>query len=224
MKPNTPLDYAVFQLSPRHSRCELFVSSSGSTEKLASGLVKPFVAHLKVAEEQVAQAVHSIKLEVERHRNANPETWFTKGTLERFVRFVSTPEVLEMVNTFDAEMSQLEGARRIYSQVTLPFLFYNLFIVENACVIIVMKELLRAIDVRLAAVTQDLTTACARASAAGFNPETVSELQLFSDCFGAHRLNLFRCLYIELKGEKSDFWDVVDLQTHKGYKQIVVPM
>lgn len=32
------------------------------------------------------------------------------------MRFVSTPEVLEMVNTFDAEMSQLEGARRIYAQ------------------------------------------------------------------------------------------------------------
>lgn len=35
----------------------------------------------------------------------------------RFVRFVSTPEVLESANTYDAEMSQLEGARRIYSQV-----------------------------------------------------------------------------------------------------------
>jgi hypothetical protein len=29
---------------------------------------------------------------------------------------VSTPEVLEMANTFDAEMSQLEGARKIYAQ------------------------------------------------------------------------------------------------------------
>lgn len=36
----------------------------------------------------------------------------------RFVRFVSTPEVLELVNTFDAEMSQLEAAWRIYSQVS----------------------------------------------------------------------------------------------------------
>ncbi|CAI0419255.1 unnamed protein product [Linum tenue] len=114
MGPDTSLDYAVFQLSPRHSRCELFVSRNGTTEKLASGLVKPFVTHLKVAEEQVAHAVNSIKLEAGNHRNA--ETWFTKGTLERFVRFVSTPEVLEMVNTFDAEMSQLEGARKIYSQ------------------------------------------------------------------------------------------------------------
>lgn len=35
----------------------------------------------------------------------------------RFVRFVSTPEVLELVNTLDAEMSQLEAARKLYSQV-----------------------------------------------------------------------------------------------------------
>lgn len=50
------------------------------------------------------------------------------------------------------------------------------------------KELLRAIDVRLIAVRQDLTTACARASAAGFNPDTVSELHHFANRFGAHRL------------------------------------
>lgn len=41
---------------------------------------------------------------------------------------------------------------------------------------------------RLVAVRQDLTTAYARAESAGFNPETVSELQNFADWFGAHRL------------------------------------
>lgn len=61
--------------------CELFVTYDGTTEKLAAGLVKPFVTHLKVAEEQVALAVKSIKLEVDRYKDA--ETWFTKGTLER---------------------------------------------------------------------------------------------------------------------------------------------
>ncbi|KAE8715381.1 hypothetical protein F3Y22_tig00110174pilonHSYRG00216 [Hibiscus syriacus] len=114
MKSDWLIDYAVFQLSPKRSRCELFVSSDGNTKKLASGLVKPFVTHLKVAEKQVALSLQSIKLEVEKHKNA--KTWFTKGTIERFVRFVSTPEVLELVNTLDAEMSQLEAARRIYSQ------------------------------------------------------------------------------------------------------------
>jgi hypothetical protein len=97
-------------------RCELFVSTTGNTEKLASGLVKPFVAHLKVAEEQVSREVQSIRLEVESNKNAG--TWFTKGTLERFVRFVSTPEVLELVSALDVEMSQLEAARKIYGEGT----------------------------------------------------------------------------------------------------------
>lgn len=43
-----------------------------------------------------------------------------KIVIFRFVRFVSTPEVLELVDTFDTEMSQLEAARRIYSQVVMP--------------------------------------------------------------------------------------------------------
>lgn len=63
-------------------RCELFVSSNGNTEKLASGLVKPFMTHLKVVEEQVALSVQSIKLEVDRRKNV--DSWFTKGTLERY--------------------------------------------------------------------------------------------------------------------------------------------
>ncbi|KAJ6704166.1 COP1-INTERACTING PROTEIN-RELATED [Salix viminalis] len=51
------------------------------------------------------------------------------------------------------------------------------------------KELLRAIDVRLAAVREDLATAYARASGIGFNLDTVRDLQHFADHFGAHRLN-----------------------------------
>ncbi|XP_052181237.1 uncharacterized protein LOC127794296 isoform X2 [Diospyros lotus] len=203
MKSDAPLDYAVFQLSPKRSRCELFVSSAGNTEKLASGLVKPFVTHLKVAKEQVASAVQSIKLEVERCKNA--ETWFTKGTLERFVRFVSTPEVLELVNTYDAEMSQLEAARRIYSQGAGDQLSNKLSgDGATAAADATKKELLRAIDVRLATVRQDLTTACARAAAAGFNPETVLELELFADQFGASRLSEACIKFISLCERRPD--------------------
>lgn len=50
------------------------------------------------------------------------------------------------------------------------------------------KELLRAIDVRLTAVKQDFDTACARAASAGFNHETITDLQLFAERFGAARL------------------------------------
>ena len=68
-------------------RCELFVYSDGNTEKLASGSVKPFVTHLKVVEEQVALAIRSIKLEVDKRKYT--ETWFTKGTLERLFRIAN---------------------------------------------------------------------------------------------------------------------------------------
>ncbi|XP_059644723.1 uncharacterized protein LOC132286408 [Cornus florida] len=205
MQSDTPLDYAVFQLSPKRSRCELFVSRAGNTEKLASGLVKPFVTHLKVAEEQVVLAVPSIKLEVQRRKNA--ETWFTKGTVERFVRFVSTPEVLELVNTLDAEMSQLEAARRIYSQGGGDQLSGTLGgngVGATAAADATKKELLRAIDVRLDTVRQDFTTACVRAAAAGFTPDTVSELQLFANQFGAGRLNEACSKFISLCDRRPD--------------------
>jgi hypothetical protein len=62
-------------------RCELFVSSNEQTEKLASGLIQPFVNHLKVLEAKASPvAQSSIRLEVEKSN-----TWFTKRTLERFI-------------------------------------------------------------------------------------------------------------------------------------------
>ncbi|OAY76431.1 hypothetical protein ACMD2_08296 [Ananas comosus] len=198
MDSDAPLDYALFQLSPRRSRCELFVSGNGRTEKIASGFLKPFVTHLKVAEEQAAHASQSIKLQVEKLGKGS--AWFNKGTLERFVRFVSTPEVLDLVNTFDAETSQLEGARKIYSQGAgdPPPAGTGESETTAAAADMTKKELLRAIDVRLVAVKQDLATACARATSAGFTLDNVSELLLFADHFGAPRLNEACAKFISL--------------------------
>lgn len=61
-------------------RCELVVSGNGRTEKIASGSVKPFVAHLRAAEEQASAQPPppAIRLQLERRA-----PWFSKGTLER---------------------------------------------------------------------------------------------------------------------------------------------
>ncbi|KAK8952450.1 hypothetical protein KSP39_PZI003249 [Platanthera zijinensis] len=187
MNSNVPLDNAFFQLSPRRSRCELFVCADGKTEKLASGFLKPFVTHLKVAEEQSSHPVRVINLEVGRRKN--PASWFNKGTIERFVRFVSTPEVLELLNTLDVELSQLEGARKIYSQGAGHQFSGEQETKSDAATDSTKKELVRAIDVRLSAVKQDLATACARASVAGFNLESMPDLVFFADHFGAFRLS-----------------------------------
>ncbi|KAJ4755331.1 GPI-anchored adhesin-like protein [Rhynchospora pubera] len=203
MDTDAPLDYAYFQLSPKRSRCELFVSGSGRTEKIASGFLKPFVTHLKVAEEQSTQPY--IRLQVE--KRGNGVSWFNKGTLERFVRFVSTPEVMELANTLDAEMSQLEGARKIYSQGSGDHLSSGAGQNETTSATsadITKKELLKAIDVRMMAVKQDLMTACTRASSAGFTLDTVSNLLLFSDQFGANRLNEACTKFISLCQRRPD--------------------
>lgn len=63
-------------------RCDLLISAYGKTEKMASGLLNPFLAHLKTAQEQMAKGGYSIILEPAPGSDAS---WFTKGTLERFV-------------------------------------------------------------------------------------------------------------------------------------------
>lgn len=69
-------------------RCELLVAYGRETEKLASGLLKPFLAHLKAAEEQVAKGGYSIKLQPPpgfgyANKDSQEAPWFTKGTMER---------------------------------------------------------------------------------------------------------------------------------------------
>ncbi|XP_013744594.1 COP1-interacting protein 7-like isoform X1 [Brassica napus] len=185
MKADSILDYAIFELSHKHSRCELFVSSNGETEKLASGLIEPFVNHLSVLATQSL-----FRAEVE--KNQNGKSWFTRRTLERFVQFVNGPEVLVRVGTIDLEMSQLEAARTLYSQD------------DGGVTDATKKELSRAIDLRLEAIKKDLTTAIAQASANGFDPQTVSDLQRFADTFGAHPLNEACGKYISLCQRRPD--------------------
>ncbi|KAH7669790.1 beta-sandwich domain of Sec23/24 domain-containing protein [Dioscorea alata] len=107
MRSEVRLDSAVFQLTPTRTRCDLVIISNGKTEKVASGLLNPFLAHLKAAQDQIVKGGYSITLEPDPNKDAE---WFTKGTIERFVRFVSTPEVLERVNTIESEIVQIEEA------------------------------------------------------------------------------------------------------------------
>ncbi|KAK6161264.1 hypothetical protein DH2020_004645 [Rehmannia glutinosa] len=107
MKPSTRLSSAVFQLTPTRTRCDLIIIANDKKEKLASGLLNPFLAHLKAAQDQIAKGGYSILLEPETDTDAS---WFTKATLERFVRFVNTPEILERVYTIETEILQIEEA------------------------------------------------------------------------------------------------------------------
>eukprot|EP00250_Pteridium_aquilinum_P012237 c20591_g1_i1 orf=1159-5868(-) len=225
MKRNTPLDYAEFLLTHTRTRCELHIISNGVREKLASGYLKPFLTHLQAAEAQAAKGNQVIKLErPSNFLKKNKVTWFTKGTLERFVRFVSTPEVLERVKSIEDELSQLEHVRialsKTFSQSEAPF--HTMDDTNSSAGVYQMKggismmrqrsskgaddngadaskiELLRAMDVRLVALKQEQSAAFSRATAAGFDNSNMADLLDFSEHFGAERLREACIQYITL--------------------------
>ncbi|XP_027189357.1 uncharacterized protein [Cicer arietinum] len=107
MKFSVRLESVVFQLTPTRTRFDLVITVNGKTEKIASGLLSPFLSQLKAAQDQIGKGGYSIVLVPE---HASDATWFTKGTIERFVRFVSTPEILERVYTLESEILQIEEA------------------------------------------------------------------------------------------------------------------
>ncbi|XP_061370798.1 COP1-interacting protein 7-like [Gastrolobium bilobum] len=116
MNSSARLDSAVFQLTPTRTRFDLVITVNGKKEKIASGLLSPFLSHLKAAQDQMAKGGYSIFLEPEGGRDA---TWFTRGTVERFVRFVNTPEILERVYTIESEILQIEEAIAIQGNNSL---------------------------------------------------------------------------------------------------------
>ncbi|KAE8767628.1 hypothetical protein D1007_60987 [Hordeum vulgare] len=116
MRPDTRLDSAAFQLTPTRTRCDLVVVVNGRKEKIASGLLNPFVAHLKAAQDQIAKGGYTILLQPDPGADA---PWFTRGTIQRFVRFVSTPEVLERVTTIESEILQLHDAIAVQNNANI---------------------------------------------------------------------------------------------------------
>ncbi|XP_002983080.2 COP1-interacting protein 7 isoform X1 [Selaginella moellendorffii] len=211
MKADIVLDFAVFQLTPTRTRCELLISSHGVSEKLASGLLKPFLAHLRAAEEQIAVGGYSIRLEPPIDGNQGKASWFTKGTMQRFVRFVSTPEVLERVSVVETELIQLEeelcnytnegddqqsvagsvatvsGGGKSFNKQSKVRKDVEEVDAENnetsRC------RLIKAMETRHAVLQREQGMAFARAVAAGFDMDHLSDLLAFAEYFGAARLS-----------------------------------
>ncbi|GAB4850884.1 hypothetical protein Ancab_030185 [Ancistrocladus abbreviatus] len=218
MKSSTRLDSAVFQLTPTRTRCDLVITANGKTEKIASGLLNPFLAHLKAAQEQIGKGGYSIILEP---GHGGDIAWFTKGTVERFVRFVNTPEILERVHTIESEILQIEEAisfqsnndtglhnvedQQVKSKEITEGSKHMLHTNEEKAIVLykphttetdgsAMQEgsskvqLLRVLETRKSVLQKEQGMAFARAVAAGFDIDHIAPLMSFAECFGASRM------------------------------------
>ncbi|KAK7272513.1 hypothetical protein RJT34_29152 [Clitoria ternatea] len=222
MDPYYRLDHALFQLTPTRTRCDLVIVGGGVSERLASGLLEPFLSHLKSAKDQISKGGYSITL----RPHVPHAPWFTKATLQRFVRFVSTPEVLERFVTIEKEIVQIEGSiqsseknnlvAEVEGNISLADGRVKRFTAssklkdeqagtnqdgyeENSRV-----RLQRVLDNRKAMLCKEQAMAYARALVAGYYPESVEDLICFADAFGASRLREACMNFLELCKQKNE--------------------
>ncbi|WOH11803.1 hypothetical protein DCAR_0831296 [Daucus carota subsp. sativus] len=208
MDSRTLLDYALFQLTPTRTRCDLVIFAGGKNEKLASGLVEPFISHLQAAKDQIPKGGYSITL---RPPNAHA-SWFTKATFQRVVRFISTPEILERFVRIEREIVQIEGSIRS-NELSTTDAAVNSGEGSLSAANDVTKGspdpskvkgetgkkdvpedenskicLQRTLETRKVLLRKEQAMAYARALVAGFDMVNNDDLMLFSDAFGAKRL------------------------------------
>lgn len=203
MDPRILLDYALFQLTPTRTRCDLIIFSGGNKEKLASGLVEPFISHLKFAKDQIPKGGYSIQL--------NPPSphspWFTKSTFQRVVRFISSPEILERFLRIELEISQIESSVA-EDGITNKSPDSSKTKGENGGAKDGTQEesskikLQRHLETRKALLRKEQAMAYARAFVAGFEMDNMNDLILFSDAFGALRLRQACTDFMELCKKK----------------------
>lgn len=226
MDSNTILDYALFQLTPTRTRFELIVFCGGVREKIASGLFEPFVSHLKFVKDEILKGGYSIRL----LPPTNTAFWFSKSTFERFVRFVSTPAVLERFVSLEKEIQQIESqfqANALSMSVTipeegnLPQTNGNTRRLSDSTKLndvlegVDIKEeenskisLQRVLDSRIALLRKEQAMAYTRSLVAGFDIDNIDDLVYFANAFGASRLreacNNFKELW--KKKHADDLW------------------
>ncbi|XP_059659293.1 COP1-interacting protein 7-like [Cornus florida] len=203
------LSYAVLQLTPTRTRCDLVVCLGDRNEKLASGLVEPFISHLKFAKDQIQKGGYSITL----YPPSIHAYCFTKATIQRFVRFVSTPEILERFVRIEKEILQIQSSVQsnessngnIAGQADKgSFLAGNAVLKKSndSCKFIDEVEVIddavheenskiclqRLLETRKALLRKEQAMVYARALAAGFEMDYIDNLISFADAFGASRL------------------------------------
>ncbi|KAK3037915.1 hypothetical protein RJ639_031806, partial [Escallonia herrerae] len=175
--------------------CDLVVFAGNASEKLASGLLEPFLSHLKSAKDQISKGGYSITLQP-----AVNAPWFTKATLERFVRFVNTPEVLERFVTIEKEIAQIESSVQTVGQTAgATETERNVLAADENT-----KRSAASSKTRKAILGKEQAMAYARALVAGFEMDYIDDLISFADAFGASRLREACINFMELCNKKND--------------------
>ncbi|XP_072984515.1 uncharacterized protein [Typha latifolia] len=195
---NAELNYATFQLSPVLNRYEAVICSKGITEKLASGSLDQLQLHLQEAE-RFRSSLSSEVFKLQPGKILKGSSWFTKSTLALFLRIVNSPEALNSVSATVNEIFQLEETHLALSSkvladhsssgVTGVFLkeegSTEQMKIETVTSDATKNELLRALDLRLMALKEEMIASFNQVASSNFSTKQISDLVAFSEHFGA---------------------------------------
>ncbi|KAG7650159.1 hypothetical protein AtNW77_Chr1g0060521 [Arabidopsis thaliana] len=215
------LDSALFQLTPTRTRFDLVLFCGSKKEKLASGIFEPFVSHLKFARDQISKGGYSISLTPP----SSHSSWFTKSTFDRFVRFVNTPAIIERFATLEKEILQIENSIQA-NEIANAADALQLQDGSNSGDSSNLKksnesskkesengnevageetskiQLQRLLETRRTLLRREQAMAYARGVVAGYEIDSIDDLILFADAFGASRLREACIMYKELWKKK----------------------
>uniref|UniRef100_A0A5B7B807 Uncharacterized protein n=1 Tax=Davidia involucrata TaxID=16924 RepID=A0A5B7B807_DAVIN len=206
------IDYTEFQIFASQNRYEACICSDNKVETIASGLLEQLFQHLPEVKDLYSKG-SSVNFRLQPPENLNSAEWFTKSTLTRFLHIVGSPDILNITNAIENEISQLEESRRfhlsLYAKGHQDHFGSgetdggNSNVMSDAS----KNELLRAMDLRLTTLRGELVAAFNRAAGATCSPKDITELEKFSQHVGAIDLrnSLRKFVEVSQKSQTVDF-------------------
>lgn len=193
---DAPMDYATIQILPEHNRYEAFTCCDNKVEKIGAGNLEKVLPHLPDLNnlyEKGCNAAANYKLELPRNLQTAPPAWFTKATLTRFLHTVGSTDFVDVAKAIQCEISQLEESRTFHLS-----LYGKSEAAQFSALDASKNELLQALDLRIAAVKQELVAAFNHAVAPTCSYQDLNHLAKFSENFGATDLKNTLCKLLEL--------------------------
>ncbi|TMX01620.1 hypothetical protein EJD97_024104 [Solanum chilense] len=209
MDADVLMDYVEFQIFPSQNRYEAHICYGNKLVTAASGLLEQLILH-----SPKIKSLHSKGSDANfRFRplgNLSDAKWFTKSTLIRFLRIISSSPIIDMAKAMVNEISQLEEARKFhvslyskgpqdrigsgeaecdYSRGAVSSLQQE---DDNPSSNASKNELLRAIDLRLTALKGELAATLNQAAGTTCSFENIINIEKFSYYLGA--VELRNCL------------------------------
>ncbi|XP_074280551.1 uncharacterized protein LOC141605606 [Silene latifolia] len=167
-------EYVIFRILPEN-RYEACISSSEKEERVGYGPLDQLLEHVPSIKDQIANgSLDNFKLELP---NTTGHLCFAKATLMRYLNIISSSDLNKAI-AIGNEMSQLEEARKfhlsLYSQVEKGITSSDTS----------KNELLRAMNSRLAALTEELASAVNLSAGTTISFKEMTDLQNCCQHFG----------------------------------------